>query len=94
MITLEHASIEKPLSLNLPAPRITIDKKIFEHRSTLDVVEIDVVLEDGTISRFFLDLRLTGGGRPVLTTTAKLNESRETTKSVAGAFAIKVAKMP
>ncbi len=47
-----------------------------------------MVLEDGSISRFLLDMHMTGGGRPVLSATAKL-DGRETTKSVTGAFAIK-----
>lgn len=77
--------MSKILTVSRPcdAPLIQVDQDLIENRINLTVADIEVLMEDGTYSRFFVSAKIRNG-KPVLELSTNNNRGGSTRKSVVG----------
>lgn len=72
-------TIDKPHD----APLIEIDQDALEGNLRMPVCDIEVLMEDGYYSRFFVNVRMKNG-RPVVELATNRNDGKSTVRTVTG----------
>ena len=77
--------MSKAFTINKPhdAPLIEIDQDIIEQEIRMPVCDIEVLMEEGHYSRFFVSVRMKNG-RPVVELATNRSDGKSTVRTVTG----------